>query len=383
MTMPEKPGQLHAESLGGRRARNLVLCCDGTSNEFADDRTNVAKLAHSLVKDPDRQLVYYHPGIGTMAPPGFGTGAGDWIARRLGLAFGYGLKNDVVHAYDFLIKHYRPGDRIFLFGFSRGAYTARAIAGLVHMYGLAMAGNEALSPYVVRMYWRITDGALGNNPGYFRLARDYKLALGSGDVPIHFLGVWDTVSSVGWVGSPVALPYTKDNPAIRHARHAVSIDEARAFFRTNLLGGKNGDVREVWFPGTHCDVGGGHPEKESGLSKYALGWIAEEAMEQGLLVDQERFSTLMGGKGGSYSAPSPSAQIHRSLTLLWSLLEFVPKRHRGPGAWPWRVNLFRRRRMPSRPVVHDVVYDIDGYADRLPDDAVRLSEMRGPGGSWA
>jgi uncharacterized protein (DUF2235 family) len=180
----------------------------------------------------------------------------------------------------------------------------------------------------------------------------------------------------------VALPYTKDNPAIRYARHAVAIDEKRAFFRTNLLGSENGDVREVWFPGTHCDVGGGHPEQESGLSKYALEWIAEEAREKGLVVNLDRMSELMGRKGREYSAPSPSAPIHRSLTWLWWPLEFVPKRRRTPGVWPWRVNLFRRRSMPTRPVVHDVAYQIDGYAARLPNDAVRLSTMCKAGAPW-
>jgi uncharacterized protein (DUF2235 family) len=363
--------------------RNLVLCCDGTSNEFAQDRTNVAKLAQLLIKEPDRQLVYYHPGVGTMAPPGFATGAGDWIARKLGLAFGFGLRNDIVHAYDFLIEHYRPGDRIFLFGFSRGAYTARAVAGLVHVYGLAMAGNSALSPYVVRMYWRIAAGHRREDSSYFQLADQYKFAFSSGDIPVHFLGVWDTVSSVGWIGSPVALPYTKENPAIRHARHAVAIDECRAFFRTNLLDRGNGDVREVWFPGTHCDVGGGHPEKESGLSKYALAWIVDEAEQQGLLVDAHRLAELLGEGNENYSSPSPAAPIHRSLKGYWLFLEFVPKKRRVSGGWPWRINLFRRRAMPKKPVVHDVVFQIDGYAERLPKDAIPLSRMLSADGAWA
>lgn len=362
--------------------RNLILCCDGTSNEFARDRTNVAKLCEALVKDEQTQLVYYHPGIGTMAPPGFGTKLGGGIAQLAGLAFGYGLKFDIAHGYNFIMNHYREGDRIFLFGFSRGAYTARIIASLIHMYGLVMPGNEALTPYTVRMLWRI-DAARGNKArvdGLFGLADQFKRSLADETCGIHFLGVWDTVSSVGWVGSPVALPYSKSNPSVRHARHAVAIDERRAFFRTNLLSAPEGqDLRQVWFPGVHCDVGGGYAEAESGMSKYPLEWMVNEARGLGLLVDQERLDILLGrrpAQHGRYAPPSPDAMLHDSMSLPLRIVEFAPKRwyNRATGRETWRINGFRRRTWEKAPVVHDVAWEIPGYAARLPADARRLSE---------
>ena len=108
--------------------RNLVICCDGTANQFAADRTNVLKLAFAAEKQDGQQLLYYHPGVGTMAPAGVISGIGKWIARLLGMAFGYGLKADIRDIYTYIIDHYEPGDQLFIFGFSRGAYTARVIA---------------------------------------------------------------------------------------------------------------------------------------------------------------------------------------------------------------------------------------------------------------
>lgn len=364
-------------------ARNVVVCCDGTANEFAADRTNVAKLCHALVKDPERQLVYYHPGIGTMAPPGFGTGLGAWAARSAGAAFGYRLQEDIARAYAFIMNHWMEGDRLFLFGFSRGAYTARVVAALIHMYGLVMPGNEGLVPYLVRMLWKIHsiphDGsAQAKKTNYFALAHQFKDSMAVAHCKPHFLGVWDTVSSVGWIGSPVALPYTKDNPDVIATRHAVAIDERRAFFRTNLFSPDMHDLREVWFPGVHCDVGGGYPERASGLSKYALAWMADEARHSGLLLDGRRLDVVLGIGDPEYAPRSPDARIHDSMTPRWRIAEFVPKRY-----WDkqrkeeiWRLNLFQRRDMGKAPIVHDVAWQIPGaYADRLPADVVKLSTV--------
>ncbi len=368
--------------------RNLILCCDGTSNEFARDRTNVAKLCEALVKDEETQLVFYHPGIGTMAPPGFGTSIGGRLAKLLGLAFGYGLKHDIAHGYNFIMNNYRAGDRIFLFGFSRGAYTARIIASLIHMYGLVMPGNEALTPYTVRMLWRIDKTRpQAKRDALFGLADQFKRSLADEDCKIHFLGVWDTVSSVGWVGSPVALPFSKANPSVRHARHAVAIDERRAFFRTNLLSAPEGqDLRQVWFPGVHCDVGGGYAEARSGLSKIPLEWMVGEARGLGLLVDQERLDILLGaraappdhaGKIPDYAQPPGKPEPNNSMTWPWWIVEFAPKRwwNRNMGRESWRINFFRRRSWEKSPVVHDIAWADPDYARRLPDDARRLSHV--------
>jgi len=354
-------------------ARNIVLCCDGTSNQFSKDRTSVIKLFHTLEKDPAIQACYYHPVIGTRAPTGVGTKVGSWLGRTAGLAFGYKLQDDIVDAYRFLMDHYEDGDRVFIFGFSRGAYTARVIAGMLHLYGLALAGNDPLIPYAVEMMWAISRLKTQKaRDDYFELARDFRVTMGSRDCPVHFLGVWDTVNSVGWIGSPLMLPYTRSNPGVAIVRHAMAIDERRGFFRVNWFAPTHGsDIKEVWFPGTHCDVGGGYPELDSGMSKYPLAWIAQEASEHGLEVNATRLGEVLGLNDDRFSRADPRAALHHSMTPLWVLLEFVPKKHwnHEKKRWEWRMNLFRRRTLPLRPIVHSVAWQIPDYIGTLPPDA--------------
>jgi uncharacterized protein (DUF2235 family) len=357
-------------------ARNLVVCCDGTSNQFSKDRTSVIKLFHALVKDDETQAVYYHPGIGTRAPSGIGTKTGGRIARIAGLAFGYRLQDDVADAYRFLMDNYRVGDRVYIFGFSRGAYTARVVSSMLHLYGLAMKGNDPLVPYAVEMLWAMAKAKEGGPyETCAQLAQDFKKTISSRDCGTHFLGVWDTVNSVGWIGSPLTIPFARDNPDVGTARHAKALDERRGFFRVNgFKEVASRDVREVWFPGTHCDVGGGWPEAESGISKYPLEWMAKEAKKAGLLLDEERLEEVLGLRGGSYAPPDAKAKVHYGMRpWFWALTEFVPKKHWNfnMGRWEWRANLFRRRWLPPAPVVHDVAWDIEGYA--RPPGAVRLS----------
>lgn len=359
--------------------RNLVVCCDGTSNQFSEDRTNVAKLCHILRKDRDRQLFYYHPGVGTKAPPGFVTGLGTKIAKLAGLAFGYGLKRDIVDAYIFIMTHFRPGDKLFVFGFSRGAYTARALVALIKMYGLLMPGNDAMVPYLVDMFWAI-DKARENRQrrdAYFKLAADFKAELATRDCRPHFVGVWDTVSSVGWIGSPTALPYTHDNPDIAVLRHAVALDERRAFFRTNLAATpKNQDVRQLWFAGAHGDVGGGYKEAQSGLSRIALRWMLDEAEEHGLLVDDTIKADLL--RQIALDAEKHDLPVHDSLTWKWWGAEFLPKRHfdSSDGRKRWHFNFFYPRQPGSNPIVHDSVWALRGY--KLPTGARKASEVWPP-----
>ncbi len=358
-------------------ARNLVLCCDGTSNEFSKDRTSVIKLFHALEKDPARQAVYYHPGIGTRAPTGIGTRAGGTVGKWLGLAFGYRLQDDIVDAYRFLMNAYQPGDRVFLFGFSRGAYTARVVAAMLSMYGLAAPGNDALVPFAVEMMWAIRRAKRKSDKDeYFQLAADFKTTISGRDCPTHFLGVWDTVNSVGWIGDPLALPYTRKVPGAAIIRHAMALDERRGFFRVNWFEEEPGrDIKQVWFPGWHSDVGGGWPEADSGLSKYPLAWMAEEARMAGLLLDQARLDEVLGKTNPRYAPASPTATLHdRTMTFLWSLAEFVPKKRYSfaKQRWEWRANLFRRRTLPKAPLVHRVAWEIPGYAERRPPDAVQV-----------
>lgn len=366
--------------------KNIVLCCDGTANEFSQDRTNVVKLFYTLVQDPP-QVSYYHPGLGTMEPAGALTTFSRKVTKLLGLALGYGLEDDIRDAYVYLMNCFEPGDKIYLFGFSRGAYTARAVASLLHMYGLIPKGNEPLVPYAIRMLTAINK--LHKKSGkpevdaIFDLANAFKATFSHRECKPHFVGVWDTVSSVGWIENQLRLPYTADNPDIEIGRHAIAIDERRAFFRTNLWRLKNPppksgpkDMKQVWFAGVHSDVGGGYPEKESGLSKIALQWMLREAEAAGLLVDPAKRDEVLGLTNPDYMKPDPNAEAHESLTIWWRPVEFVPKRHWNwaRSEWERRMNRGRRRTIPSQSLVHQSAYDrADDYKARLPPDAIPVS----------
>jgi uncharacterized protein (DUF2235 family) len=370
-------------------ARNLVVCCDGTANEFARNNTNVVKLYSVLRHDPATQVAYYHPGLGTMEPAGALTTLARKLTKLMGMAFGYGLADDIRDAYVFLMGRYQPGDRVFLFGFSRGAYTVRAVASLLHMYGLIRPGNEPLVPYAIRMLTSLKRGREEDRDAYFALARDFRESMSCMDCRPWFVGVWDTVSSVGWVENPLKLPHVTNNPDIEIGRHAVAIDERRAFFRSHLWwlprdasrprGPK--DLQQVWFPGVHCDVGGGYPEKESGLAKIALEWMLDEATAKGLLVDEGRREAVLGrGGDGRYMAPDARAQAHESLKGFWNLAEFAWKKHydRATGREGRRMNLYRRRTIPPGALVHAAAWNRgDAYRSRIPKDATRVGRVPG------
>jgi uncharacterized protein (DUF2235 family) len=343
--------------------KNIVVCCDGTANEFARDKTNVVYLYATLVQEPDRQITYYHPGLGTMEPPGALTGIARRFTKLLGMAVGYGLSDDVCDAYTFLMGAYQPGDQIFLFGFSRGAYTVRVLAALTYRYGLIRQGNEPLVPYAIRLLTGMHGSK--NTTAAFQLSEEFKNTFCWAQCPVHFVGVWDTVSSVGWAENPLRVPDTANNPGITTGRHAIAIDERRAFFRTNLwrpdppqLVSGPKDMKQVWFPGVHCDVGGGYPEAESGLSRIALEWMLREARKAGLLIDDPKALEILGRTPGSpHTPPTPTADAHESLKGWWRIAEFVPKRH-----YNWRkrceerrLNLFRPRSIPEDAFVHESV----------------------------
>ena len=137
-------------------ARNLVICCDGTGNQFDSVNTNVVRIIQVIDRDPARQRLYYDPGVGTLPEPGAWGAVRQKASQLYGLVFGAGMMWKVQEAYTYLMNIWEPGDRIYLFGFSRGAYTVRAVASLLHMYGLIPPGNEPLVPYAVRMMTGIT-----------------------------------------------------------------------------------------------------------------------------------------------------------------------------------------------------------------------------------
>jgi len=358
--------------------KNIVLCCDGTANQFAVFNTNVVKLYYVLFHNDARQRTYYQPGPGTMEPPGALTPVSRRITRGLSMAFGAYLENDIRNACAFLMQEHEPGDRVFLFGFSRGAYIVRSLAALLRMYGLLWRGNEPMIPYAIRMMMAITEARKAEKDqrryertirDYFELAAAFKTAMARECKP-HFVGVWDTVSSIGWIANPLKLPYVADNGDIAVGRHAVALDERRAFFRTNLWrpgqdptethNETHGpvDLKQVWFPGVHSDVGGGYAEAESGLSKLALEWMLDEAEAHGLLVDPARRHAILGGDGRT-AAPDPRAPLHESLTGPWHLAEYLPKRNYNftTRQEEWRANRHRRRTVPANALIHWSVYE--------------------------
>lgn len=378
--------------------KNIVICCDGTANEFAKDRTNVIKLYYCLEKESSRQVAFYHPGIGTMEPSGALTTLTRKITRMCGVAFGYGLAADVRDTYQFLVDQYDPGDTVFLFGFSRGSYTVRVVCSLLKMYGLIQRGNSPLIPYAIRMMMAIEkinsrkrsmqkatpkeDEALKS---YFLLSDEFKNIMSRCMCKPNFVGLWDTVSSVGWISTPLRVPFTTDNPDIEVGRHAISIDERRAFFRSNRWinspytrehGPK--DLKQVWFAGVHCDVGGGYPEAEGGLSKFPLEWMLEEAKAKGLLIDADRQEEVMGRSAGSrYIQAIADAKEHESLKGWWKLAEWIPKPHYDfrTGKTGIQMNRGKQRTVPPKSFVHESVFRrFNGeYAKQLPSDAVPVA----------
>ena len=355
--------------------RNIVVCCDGTANQVvAGNDTNVVRLCAVTVKDPSRQIVYYGPGLGTMEAEGALTWFGRVLTRLAGLAFGYGIARDIRNAYAFIMATYQPGDRLYLFGFSRGAYTARAVASLLKTYGLLRIGNESLVPYVVRellhfnppfafIVQMLAPNRLKNRiDKKFAKARQIRETFATLTCKPDFVGVWDTVSSVGWIFSPTRIPYTAKNSDIAVGRHALALHERRAFYIRNLWqfdpretpqGPLN--IKEVWFSGVHCDAGGGYPEAESGLAKLTFGWMLREAEAHGLVVDDAARRREMGETGQGRARPDANAKMHNSMTWLWGLVEFVPIVSGLRGKI--RINLFRRRYVPAGALIHASVFD--------------------------
>jgi len=339
-------------------AKNIVICCDGTGNEFGDHNSNVVKLYATLIIDGKQQVGYYHPGVGTMGAPTAHNKVSKAWSVVMGLAFGAGLLGNVGDAYRYLMNVYEDGDNVFLFGFSRGAYTARALAGVLHMFGLLSPGNEGLIPYVIRLFAKRSRKAAGMTHT-FEVASEFKKTF-CRHCPLHFVGVWDTVSSVGWVWDPVKLPYTAQNPDMVNGRHAVSIDERRCYFRNNLWGpaGANQTIKQVWFAGVHSDVGGSYAYSECGLSQIALEWMLCEARSFGLLVDAGKAQEALGRiPPPPPVAPDPAAKTHNSLTFAWWLLEFLPHSYYDSVAKKakWRIPLGAPRVIPEGSALHETV----------------------------
>ena len=364
--------------------KNIVVCCDGTGNEIETCTTNVLKLFRCLEKYAG-QVVFYDPGVGTIASVKPWSQWRQDLSTVFELATGKGIDDRVLKAYQFVTQTYEEGDQIFLFGFSRGAYTVRIVAALVHAIGLLAPHQANLAEYGLK-YYRQLAGRDEESPDFTRLGRFKKFA-GGRNVTIRFVGVWDSVSSLF---EPVGglsllprmrmLPFTRTNEKVQVFRQAMAIDEPRRFFRLNrwrdpqnsFIGFKDGqavtepqNIRQLWFAGNHSDIGGGHPEDEAGLAKFPLIWMTEEAEKFGLRVDQDDFRHLAHGlppprspQRHTFAKPDSNAMLHSKVAWFYRLVEWLPKSARWK-VWPNRrvvlgfyIPRYEPRAIPEGALIH-------------------------------
>lgn len=284
--------------------KNIIMCCDGTGNEYFGSKTNVVKMFEAIIhkRNPD-QFAYYDPGVGTIGSTAALSNLGKKFTRVLGLAFAVGLTKNIEEAYEFLMEYYNKGDKVFLFGFSRGAYTVRALSGLLTRCGLLHKMYKNQIPYAVKLYRNYK-----KKYGLDRV-REFKETFARTCNP-HFIGVWDTVKSTGLFGQYKFSDFVL-NENIEFGFHALAIDEKRRKFRCLPWEPptKNQVIEQVWFPGVHCDIGGSY--REDGLSNIALHWMAEKAKAQGLDLSKEVLNKY---------PPNCRTKKHTSFKGLWILL---------------------------------------------------------------
>ncbi|KAJ7852645.1 hypothetical protein B0H14DRAFT_2444613, partial [Mycena olivaceomarginata] len=309
---------------GTRVSRNLVVSIDGTSNQFGPKNTNVVALHNRVLRDAN-QNKYYNCGIGTYVPHQNKMSWKYWQQKfdnALDLAFAFKFKEIILKAYRWLSETYRPGDKIFLFGFSRGAYQVRTLAGMIETIGLIDAGNDDLIPFAYEIYSERHKGGLTQHAK--DIARTFKETCAR-EIRIHFVGVWDTVSSIGvFRGKP--LPLTSTAEHICTVRHALALDERRVKFLPEYINHGDPtstslpiDIKEVWFAGSHSDIGGGLQENTTlNLSSVPLLWMENEAEATGLRLKPR-------ASGRVWDLKSLQTQdVNESLTGGWKVMEYLP-----------------------------------------------------------
>lgn len=358
--------------------KNIILCCDGTNNQFAGDHTNVIRTYKVAERSP-QQLTFYDCGVGTMPEPW----AGGKLAKRWsllkGLAFGSGFTQNIEDAYRFLMANYEAGDQVFLFGFSRGAFTARAVAGMLHSVGLLHPGTENLIPYAQR-YWRKDFGAESAGG---KLCVEFKTTLAR-ECPVHFIGVWDTVGSVGLINQFRTFPWTFKNPDVAHVRHAAAIDERRNCFRQNLMATafEGQDIKNVWFAGVHSDVGGGYPPVQAGLANVTFEWMMREAGCCDMHIDPVALQRELHTVG---AVPNPEAAQHESLKGGWRFVEVIPMQRYNwetkEMEWRWTLgeprNVQRDAKKPEVFLHQSVLDRLSRHTDYRPSNLPPIeSEVR-------
>ena len=295
-------------------SKNIVVFSDGTGQEGGKAyNTNVYKLFNMIEDRTPRQIAFYDRGLGT-----------GW--RKLtGSALGAGISANIRECYEFIFDNYQAGDQIFLFGFSRGAYTVRSLSGFIEMFGILPKSRRELIRQAYKIYKASVDD------------RDKKKEVFLGKhhtmrCPIRFIGVWDTVAALGIPFKVLDLINPTRNEFhntemcknVEVGRHALAIDdERRAFHPTywdeRRLGqtpdGLQQDMKQVWFSGMHSDVGGGYPEQQ--LSDIALKWIRREAQASGLLIYGNHKVTI---------DPDANGKMHDSRDGLGRMYRKKPRR---------------------------------------------------------
>ena len=299
--------------------KRIVICCDGTWNRLDADRpTNVARIAKAILpRAPDGivQVIRHIDGVGTGRGVGPVSQAAD---RALGGLFGRGLMATLAEAYRFLIFNYAPGDEIHLFGFSRGAFTARTLSGLIRNCAIPQARHAGEINAALDLYRRRSAGThpdadaacafrarVAPHIGVGEADRSWRAARGLAPghpLRLRYVGVWDTVGALGvpshlatlqWLNRGLRFHDTRLSRGVEAARQAVAIDERRRVFPPALwdnLDTLNAETEgpakreQRWFPGDHGAVGGGG---EPRLSNDALLWVAEGAMAEGLALDPD------------------------------------------------------------------------------------------------
>ncbi|MEM9575908.1 MAG: DUF2235 domain-containing protein [Pseudomonadota bacterium] len=295
----------------------IAIFCDGTWNRYdGNGQTHVARLAEACVRDASQNVLYFE-GVGTGT--GMVSDLGRWISKMGGGLFGWGLNDTIKAAYLAVCKIYQPGDRIMIFGFSRGAYTARSLVGMIRKCGILADTSQEQLDQAFRLYRRRGRGNSPDAPGtlkarrvlspYFATSQSDVVYRGDDSflVRITYLGVWDTVGALGIPRSLLGRLATRWNARyafhdtslsrlVEKARHAVALDEKRVFFEPTLWdnlepkgadpGLNRGDqsneryYQQLWFPGNHGIVGGSTPPEE--LAAASLGWIWAGARDAGL-----------------------------------------------------------------------------------------------------
>lgn len=277
--------------------KNIAIFCDGTGQEYGKNNTNVVEL-YSVTKKLKNQRAFYDPGVGT----------GGWeyddedginLQAKADQATGKGLQKNVNDAYRILMSTYEPGDSVFLFGFSRGAFTVRSLSGMLHKVGLLHSDQENLVEYAAELY---------NQKDNEEIAEGFKETF-SRKCPIHFIGVWDTVDSLV-LNAGARFHNPQVTPETTNAVQALSIDEQRNDFPPSIwdedAARADQHIEQVWFAGVHSDVGGGYPER--GLANCSLLWMLDKARSCGL--------TTKGRLPGPYN-PDPLDTLHESYKGIW------------------------------------------------------------------